>query len=59
MRFLGIYLGIYFALVIGAIVALWRGGVLANLSLLSILLGLIVIVALGVLLAIVWRWRPA
>ena len=59
MRFLGIYLGIYFALVIGALAALWRGGVLAYVSPLSILLGSIVVVGLGVLLAVVWRWRPA
>lgn len=58
MRFLSIYLGIYFALVIAACVVLWRGGVFAYLSPLSILLGLIVIVGVGVLLAVVWRWRP-
>ncbi len=59
MRFLSIYLGIYFTLVIAALVALWRGGVLAYLSPFSILLGLIVVVGVGVLLAVVWRWRPA
>ncbi len=59
MRFLAIYLGIYFALVIAACVVLWRGGVFASLPAFSILLGLIVVVGLGVLLAIVWRWRPA
>jgi hypothetical protein len=59
MRFLTIYLGIYFALVIAACVALWRGGVFACLSPFSIVAGLIVVVGVGVLLAVVWRWRPA
>ncbi len=59
MRFRSIYLGIYFALVIAALVALWRGGVLAYLSPLSIVIGLVVAVGVGVLLAVVWRWRPA
>ncbi len=58
MRFVTIYLGVYFALVVGAVIALWRGGVLAYLSPLSILVGLLVVVGLGVLLAVVWRWRP-
>ncbi len=58
MRFISVYLVIYFAFVIGACIALWRGGVFAYLSTLSILLGLLVAIGLGVLLAIVWRWRP-
>jgi hypothetical protein len=58
MRFLQIYLAIYFALVIGALVALWQGGVLAYLPSLSIVSGLIVALMLGVLLAVVWMWRP-
>ncbi len=59
MRFLSIYLGIYFALVVAALIALWQGGVLAYLSPLSILLGFLTAIGIGVLLAIVWRWRPA
>ncbi len=58
MRFITIYLAIYFALVIGASVALWRGGVFAYLSALSVILGLLVALGLGVLLAVVWAWRP-
>ena len=58
MRFVWIYLGIYFALVIGAFIALWQDGVFAYLSTLSILAGLIVAGGLGVLLAVVWVWRP-
>lgn len=58
MRFLWIYLGIYFALVVGAVIALWQGGVFAYLSTLSILLGVGFGLGLGVLLALVWLWRP-
>jgi hypothetical protein len=58
MRFLRLYLAVYFALIIGAMIALWWGGVLAHLSPLSILLGLTVAVGLGALLALVWTWRP-
>ncbi len=59
MRFIWVYLAVYFALIVGAIVALWRGGVFPFLSPLSILLGLVVVVGMGVLLAVVWLWRPA
>ncbi len=58
MRFITVYLAIYFLLVLGACVALWRGGVFAYLSTPSILLGLLVAFGLGVALAIVWLWRP-
>ncbi len=59
MRLIVIYLGVYFALVVGAVVALWAGGVLAHLSPLVIVFCLVFAVALGVLLAALWRWRPA
>ncbi len=59
MRFVWVYLAIYFALVAGAVIALWQGGVLAHLSALSILIPLVVAVGLGVLLAVVWLWRPS
>jgi hypothetical protein len=58
MRFLWVYLSVYFAVVLGAFAALWIGGVFTFLSTLSILLGLIVACGLGALLALVWRWRP-
>ena len=58
MRFLWVYLVLYFALVLGAFVALWQGGVFAYLSTLSILAGLTIACGLGVLLAVVWFWRP-
>lgn len=56
--FLRVYLAIYFALVVGAVIALWIGGVLAHLSTIHILLTLLVVVGLGVLLALVWLWHP-
>ncbi len=56
--FLWVYLAIYFALVLGAVVALWIGGVLAHLSAVTIVLSLIVAIGLGVSLAAVWLWRP-
>ncbi len=56
--FLWVYLAVYFALVLGAVVALWIGGVLAHLSAITILLSLLVAIGLGVLLAVVWLWRP-
>ncbi len=59
MRFLWVYLSVYFALVLGAVVALWVGGVFTYLSSLSVLLGLIVACGLGALLAVVWIWRPS
>ncbi len=56
--FLWVYLAIYFALVLGAVVALWIGGVLTHLSAITILVALLVAIGLGVLLAVVWQWRP-
>lgn len=56
--FLRLYLVVYFALIIGALVALWMGGVLANLSLFSVVLGSTVAFGLGALLALVWVGRP-
>lgn len=59
MRFLWIYLAVYVALIAGALVALWQGGVLAYLSALTIVLTVAVALILGLLLAVVWIWRPA
>ncbi len=55
---LWIYLATYFALIAGAVIALAMGGVLAHFPLLPILLVVLVAIALGVLLAVVWR-RPS
>ncbi len=58
MRFITFYLGIYFALLAGALVALWAGGVLAHLPATPVLLFFNVAVGAGVLVAAVWRWNP-
>ena len=52
MRFVNIYLVGYFLLVIGALAALWYGGVLRQLSPMWILIGLVIAVGLGVMLAV-------
>jgi hypothetical protein len=52
MRFVHLYLIGYFILVIGALAALWYGGVLRNLSATWIIIGLVIAVGLGVMLAI-------
>ncbi len=52
MRFVNIYLIGYFVLVIGALAALWYGGVLRHISPIWILIGLIIAVGLGIMLAI-------
>lgn len=58
MRFIHLYLAGYFLLILAAVVALWRGGVLARLSPLSVLVTLAIVVGLGVLLALTAA-RPA
>jgi hypothetical protein len=52
MRFVNIYLIGYFLLVLGALAALWYGGVLQHLSMGWVLIGLIIAVGLGIMLAI-------
>ena len=52
MRFVNIYLIGYFLLVIGALAALWYGGVLRQLSATWILIGLVIAIGLGVMLAV-------
>lgn len=56
--FIWVYLAIYFALIVGAFVALAAGGVLAHLSCPTILVAFGGALALGVLLGAVWRWNP-
>jgi hypothetical protein len=46
------YLVGYFLLVLGALAALWYGGVLQRLSVMWVLIGLVMAVGLGVMLAI-------
>jgi hypothetical protein len=52
MRFVNIYLIGYFILVIGALAALWYGGALRHISAGWILIGLVIAVGLGIMLAI-------
>ena len=52
MRFVNIYLIGYFILVLGALAALWYGGVLRHISALWILIGLVIAVGLGIMLAV-------
>lgn len=52
MRFVNIYLVGYFLLVIGALAALWYGGVLRQIAPMWILIGLVIAIGLGVMLAV-------
>jgi len=52
MRFVHLYLIGYFILVIGALAALWYGGVLRHVSATWIAIGLVIAAGLGVMLAI-------
>ena len=52
MRFVNIYLIGYFLLVIGALMALWYGGVLRQISAMWIVIGLVIAAGLGVMLAV-------
>ena len=52
MRFVNIYLIGYFLLVIGALAALWYGGVLRQVSPVWIIIGLVIAVGLGVMLSV-------
>jgi hypothetical protein len=52
VRFIHLYLIGYFVLVIGAGLALWQAGVLAQLSATWILIAAIIAVGLGIMLAV-------
>lgn len=52
MRFVNVYLVGYFLLVIGALAALWYGGVLRQISATWIVIGLVIAFGLGIMLAI-------
>jgi hypothetical protein len=52
MRFVHIYLIGYFLLVLGALAALWYGGVLRQISPMWILIGLVISVGLGIMLSV-------
>jgi hypothetical protein len=52
MRFVNIYLVGYFLLVIGALAALWYGGVLRHISATWIVIGLVIAFGLGIMLSV-------
>ena len=52
MRFINMYLIGYFVLLIGAVAALWYGGVLRHVSPVWVIIGLVVAVGLGIMLSV-------
>ena len=58
MRFVTGYLIVYFAIITGAVVALWSGGALAQIGAMRLTIALAVAVGFGVLLALASGWRP-
>ena len=52
MRYVHLYLMGYFILIVGALAALWYGGVLRHISATWIVIGLVIAAGLGVMLAI-------
>ncbi len=52
MRFINMYLVGYFILLIGAVAALWYGGVLRHVSPVWILIGLVIAIGLGIMLSV-------
>ena len=52
MRFVNIYLIGYFLLVLGALAALWYGGALRQISAGWLVIGLVIAVGLGIMLAV-------
>jgi hypothetical protein len=52
MRFINMYLAGYFILLLGALAALWYGGVLRNVSPVWVVIGLVIAVGLGIMLSV-------
>jgi hypothetical protein len=52
MRFINMYLIGYFILLIGALAALWYGGVLRHVSPVWVVIGLVIAVGLGIMLSV-------
>jgi hypothetical protein len=52
MRFINMYLVGYFILLIGALAALWYGGVLQHVAAPWVIIGLVIAVGLGIMLSV-------
>jgi hypothetical protein len=52
MRFIHLYLIGYFVLVVGAGLALWQAGVLHRIPAIWVLIGSLIVIGLGILLAV-------
>jgi len=52
MRFINMYLVGYFILLVGALAALWYGGVLRHVSPTWVVIGLVIAVGLGIMLSV-------
>ena len=52
MRFVHLYLIGYFILIVGALAALWYSGALRQISAMWVLIGVVIAVGLGIMLAI-------
>jgi hypothetical protein len=52
MRFINMYLIGYFVLLVGALAALWYGGVLRHVSPVWVVIGLVIAVGLGIMLSV-------
>jgi hypothetical protein len=52
MRFINMYLIGYFILLMGAVAALWYGGVLQHVSAVWVVIGLVIAVGLGIMLSV-------
>ena len=52
MRFINMYLAGYFILLIGAVAALWYGGVHSHVSPGWVVIGLVIAVGLGIMLSV-------
>jgi hypothetical protein len=52
MRFINMYLAGYFILLLGAVAALWYGGVLRHVSPVWVVIGLVIAVGLGIMLSV-------
>jgi hypothetical protein len=52
MKFINMYLVGYFVLLVGALAALWYGGVLRHVSPVWVVIGLVIAVGLGIMLSV-------